>query len=523
VDDGVPSGTVAWNSDESLIALPQRSAVVLLDAKTGSEVRRWAMSEPVFPLGAEFSPDGSLLAVGLSEFAGVVVYDIDSGKTVFSKPSEAWVYHPAFSPDGQELAWSDVKTVESVDTATWTPRRSVATDRVTNVEPGNLAYSPDGKLLAVVCGLVVQVIDVESWTVRTTLRGHAQRVHFVSFDESSTRLATTSIDRTVRIWNASTGEQITALLGHESPTHHARFISGASPGQSNVISVDTATRLRTWNLDANGPIRSIPAEKRSVYFGQLEFSRDVRSLRAVGQYVVATIDLRERTAPHANSIFPSTALNVIPTQDWVVRNIGTHSIALESLKDNTRLWTLDGERAHEFVVSPDGTRVGVFRDAYALSIHRVADGAELGRTASEPSGFYRPAFSPDGTTLATLSHSGLLRLWDGTTGALKEQLLGEGDRAPGVAWNHNGSLLAYAHAREGVTVLDMRTRKTLTVVEGVGGAVWCIAISPDQTRMAVGAQDRITHIYELPRGNELLQLRDHTGTVMSVAWSHGRL
>ncbi|MBY0262242.1 MAG: protein kinase, partial [Phycisphaerales bacterium] len=519
IEDGMPSGTVVWNRDESLIALSQRQAVVLLNAKTGAEMRRWPHTAPVFPLGAEFSPDGSLLAVGLSDFAGVVVYDIHSGETVFTRSSQAWVYHPAFSPDGKELAWSDVNTVESVDTTTWTPRRSVATARVTNVEPGNLAYSPDGKLLAVVCGVVAQVIDVESWTVRATLRGHAQRVHFVSFDESSTRLVTTSIDRTVRVWNASTGELITTLLGHESPTQHARFLSGPTQGQASVISVDTTTRVRTWNLDANGPRTSARAANRAVFFGQLDFSADSRTLRAVGYYTVLTLDLREGVSARTSIVLPSGTLNVVPKKDLILCSIGTQAIALESLTDQSRLWTLGVERAPAFVVSPDGSRVGLIQEAYSVSIHRIADGVEIGRTASDPSGFHRPAFSPDGATLATLSHNGVLRLWDGTTGALKEQLLSEGDRSPGIAWNDDGTLLAYAHAREGVTVLDMRTRKPVTTIEGIGGNVWSIAISPDQTRMAVGSQDRITHIYELPSGDELLQLRDHTGTVMSVAWS----
>ncbi|MBY0310714.1 MAG: protein kinase [Phycisphaerales bacterium] len=519
IEEGMPSGTVVWNHDESLIALSKGQAVVLLDARTGAEIRRWKQSAPVFPLGAEFSPDGSLLAVGLSDFAGVVVYDVRSGKTVFTKPSEAWVYHPTFSPDGKELAWSDVRTVESVETTTWTPRRSVATARITSVEPGNLAYSPDGKLLAVVCGLVAQVIDVESWTVQATLRGHAQRMHWLSFDESGTRIVTTSIDRTVRVWNASTGEQITTLLGHEAPTLHARFIAGASERQPIVISVDVANRVRTWNLDANGPRSSARTSDRTVFFGQLDFSPESRTLRAVGQGTVVSFDLREWGEEPSTTVLPSDWLNVVPRTECVIRKLGPQSIVLESLSDKSRRWTLDDEPVYPFTVSPDGSLVGVIREGWTVSIHRVSDGVELGRTLPDPVNLQRIVFSPDSTTLATFTDGGVLRLWDAATGAFKEEIADKGDRSVGLCWSNDGTLLAYAHAREGVTVLDMRTRKPMTIIESVGGYVWSIAISPDQSRMAVGSQDRITHIYELPSGDELLQLRDHTGTVMSVAWS----
>lgn len=518
IADGIPAGTVAWNSDESLIALPQAQGVVLLNAKTGAEVRRWPPTASGGPLGAEFSPDGSLLAVGLSELAGVVVYDVRSGETVFSRPSEAWVYHPAFSPDGKELAWSDVKTVESVDTATWASRRSVATARITSVEPGNLAYSPDGRLLAVVCGLVVQVIDVESWTVRATLRGHAQRIHWLAFDDSSNRLVTTSIDRTVRIWDSNTGELITTLLGHESPTHHARFLSGATQGQASVISVDSAARVRTWNLGANGPVFSARADDASPFINQLDFVSSTATLRAVGRNALISIDLETRPSLLSRDHFDGHFLGVIPGEELALVNTASRSLSLICLADDNVEWTRDLDPVFEFVVSPDGQLIAAFRKNGQISILRVSDGVELGQTPPDPNGSHRPAFSPDGRVLATLSRDGALRLWNASNATLITELASEADRAHGLCWSSDGTLLAYANAPQGVTVLDTQTRRPVTTIESVGGNVWSIAISPDKTRMAVGAQDRITHLYELPSGDELLQLRDHTGTVMSIAW-----
>lgn len=519
VEDGIPSGTVTWNSDESLIALPQRGVVALVDAKTGLKRRTWAQQSERFPLGAGFSADGALLAVGLSDFAGVEVYDLRTGKTVFSKPSDSWVYSTAFSPDCRTLAWSDAKGVQSVQISTWQPLRFVETSRLTAVEPGGLSYSPDGRLLAVICGLVVQVIDVETWTIRATLRGHAQRIHSLSFDDSGERIVTTSIDRTARIWNAQGGELVTTLLGHESPTRQACFIRSALPGEANVITVDDTSRVRTWNLSANGPTISARANDTTAYIRQLDFSSDGSTLRAAGQDSIITVGLSGR--PRFRSIKPLSNgfLNVIPGKDLVLRN--SHGvISLESLSDQSRVWSLDDEPAYEFVVSPDGSLAGVFREGMCISIIRVEDGVELGRTSpADPTGYHRPTFSPDNTALATLSRSGVLRLWNARNGALIDELVGEGDRSNGLCWSDDGSLLAYSHAREGVTVIDMHTRRLVTRIEGVGGNVWSIAISPDKTRMAVGAQDRITHIYHLPSGEELLQLRDHTGTVMSVAWS----
>ncbi len=525
IEDGLPSGTVIWNADESLIAIPRRDAVVLIDAKTGVEVRRWPQLPDRYPLGGGFNPDGSLLAIGLSEFAGVEVFDTRTGQTVFSKRSDSWVYSPAFSPDGGSLAWSNATDVERVEAATWTPQGSVATARVTKVEPGTLCYSPNGKLIAVTCGVEVQMIDTQTWVVRTTLRGHTQRIHSLSFDQSGNRLVTTSIDRTVRVWNALNGEPLTTLLGHESPTLQARFLPSQELESSDVISVDDASRIRTWSLKANGPVFSAIADETSPFINHLDFLDATSShaatttLRAVGQTSLITIDVDRRPSILSRDHFESHFLAVIPGEQLVLQNIAKKNLSLLSLVDDHVEWSRDIDPVFEFVVSPDGRLIAVLCKNSEIAILRVSDGVELGRTPAEPSGYHRPAFSPDGATLATLSRAGSLRLRNASDAALIAELAGEGDRANGLCWSTDGSLLAYAHAREGVTILDMRTRKPITTIEGVGGNVWSIAISPDKTRIAVGSQDRITHIYGVPSGDELLQIRNHTGTVMVIAWS----
>ena len=519
IENGVASGGVGWNADETLIAVPQTDAVVLRDGRTGRELRRWPQKPGRYPIGADFSPDGSLLAVGLSDSAGFEVYNLHTGETVFAQASDAWGCAAVFCPDNRTLAWSNSKGVHSVDTTTWRSLRFVPVEERTAIQPTGGFYSREGKQFGVMCGLVFYIIDADTWAVRVKLRGHAQRIDWASFDDTGERIATSSIDRTVRIWNTRTGELLTTLLGHESPAGQSRFIRDAGPGEPDVISVDNANRVRMWRLSDNGPVFTNRTDGPNNLISELSFSADGSTLRAAGPDAVRTIELVGK--PHLGSIKP-LACNfrcVVPGKDLVLSNLDRRVLALDSLTDGSRIWSLNNENLLEFVISPDGRLAAVFRDEYRISIIRITDGAEIGRTPAQPAGYYRPAFSPDGTTLATMSFSGVLRLWNTSDGVLKEQILGEGDRGPGLNWSGDGAWLAYSHAREGVTVLDWRTRQPITIITGVGGKVWALAMSPDKTRMAVGAQDRTTHIYELPTGDELLQLRNHTGTVGAVAWS----
>jgi WD40 repeat protein len=51
------------------------------------------------------------------------------------------------------------------------------------------------------------------------------------------------------------------------------------------------------------------------------------------------------------------------------------------------------------------------------------------------------------------------------------------------------------------------------------GDVWCVAFSPDGTRLAAGGRDRSVRVFDVQTGRELLALRGPTGTVMCVAFS----
>lgn len=72
-----------------------------------------------------------------------------------------------------------------------------------------LAFSPDGKLLA--AGDrdgIVHIIDVELGQVVRKLKQHVEFVYALTFDVDSGHLISTGKDRSLRVWNAETGEFI---------------------------------------------------------------------------------------------------------------------------------------------------------------------------------------------------------------------------------------------------------------------------------------------------------------------------
>ncbi len=511
--------TTQWNKEESVAVAATVGAVVLIDASHGEIIRRIALDKADYPLGAAFSPNTRLLAVGMSAPQGIRVYDLSSGAIVFSRKSDGWVYRPCFTPDGSTLVWSDSTTLECVSTQTWASTASIATGRVSRVEPGPVEVSPDGRTVAVICGPFVQLVDLPSKSVRDELRGHAQRVHSARFDRSSERLVTTSVDRTVRVWDNATARPIATMLGHERPTVQASFLGAAGDEGAAIISVDSDSRIRTWSAEGDGPIRRASLLHCKDYVHQLDLVPNEARLRAACFNSVIEIDLRSIRAASDDRLFEAIASCIVPGTDLVLRSLDTGRLVLESRTSGELKWSHMTGPIIEPVPSPDGRLFALVIKGGRIAIIRTDDGSEIGRIQCDDVVSHLPVFSPDGELLLVYSSNGAVRLWNTATCRLESELAPAGERGRGAAFSPDGTLLAYCHALEGVTVCDTRTHIPISRIDGVGGQVWSIAISPDNTRLAVGSQDRITHLYQLPSGDELLQLRDHTGSVMSLAWS----
>ena len=79
----------------------------------------------------------------------------------------------------------------------------------------SVSFSPDGS--RIVSGSVdktVRVWDAVTGEVINTLTGHSDRVWSVSFSPDGSRIVSGSYDNTVRVWDAVTGEAINTPTGH---------------------------------------------------------------------------------------------------------------------------------------------------------------------------------------------------------------------------------------------------------------------------------------------------------------------
>jgi WD40 repeat protein len=106
-----------------------------------------------------------------------------------------------------------------------------------------LAFSPDSSRLASASyDKSVKVWDLKDGKELFTLRGHTEPVNGLAFSADGRRLATAGWDSSVRVWNAAAGQEAQTLTGHKQLVRSVAF----SPDGRLLASAGADQTIRLW-------------------------------------------------------------------------------------------------------------------------------------------------------------------------------------------------------------------------------------------------------------------------------------
>lgn len=364
------------------------------------------------------NPSIASMIVSSGNDRSVRLWDGASGSSI-GRPviGQEYIWNVIFSPDGQFIVTgADDGTISLLD------RRAVEQSNAQQQEEQpsltKIAISRDGDyLFAVSNDTSIQRFSIQNKfdvrSIGSPMHGHTGTIHVLAISADGQLLASGSHDRTIRIWDAQTGDPVGGQL-----REHASSIRGVAfrNDGERLLSCSADDTIRVWNTTTWKIMAVLSGHTNTVYSTQFY---------ADGEYIISgshdsTIRIwnAESGQPIGNPLQLDSgiwAITMSPTKDLAAVGLFDGSILLINVKTlfKTQFIEHGTETVNSVVFTSDGKQLLSASDDHTICRWNVETGQLIGRRWEGHSSAVNKAFFLDNETcIVSAALDGVIRIWD---------------------------------------------------------------------------------------------------------------
>jgi WD40 repeat protein len=401
-----------------------------------------------------------------------------------------------------------------------------------------VAVSPDGERIASSSlDGIIKIWDAKTGQELLTIPAHKSLVWSIAFSPDGQSLVSGSWDKTVKVWHAQTGRERYTL-----PRHRVEVWSVAFSPDGKLLASGAGGHeggeLKLWDASTGQELRTFRGHTSRVYC--VAFSPDGQRLASAGAGTDKTVRLWEVHTGQELLTFPDHQHDVSgvafspdgrlvascasATAGWgggelKVWNARTGQV-IHDLHQHTRgVWRL--------AFSPDGRRLASASFDLTVKIWDVASGHEALTLRGHVGYVYGLVFGPDGHRLFSCGHDGTVRIWDATPLGHQEDegcltLPGQSGEVTSVAFHPQDPAVVASASADG-TVRLWNTRAGLPVLNfrDPSGTVASLAFSPDGRLLATVGHEKNVKIWDTEHGTLIRTLSGQLSGDLSVVFLAG--
>jgi len=306
--------------------------------------------------------------------------------------------------------------------------------------------------------------EIVQATLLYTYKGHTAEVRGIAWSPDGTRIASASEDRTVQVWDATTGSNVFTYRGHSRQVWSVVW----SPDGKRIGSAGFEQIAQVWQVGAGEDVA--PGEKLLTYRGHTSGSIPFGFTFAMawspdGQHIASGSD--DQTVQVWHAVTGENLLTYRGHDHWV------EAVA----------WSPDGQ----YVVSGSSDKTVQLWDAITGDT-RLTYRRHVKQVRAV-------AWAPDGKHIASGSSDGLVHVWEAASGNCVLIYRDHARRVCSVAWSPDSMLIASASDDRTVHLWNAITGNHLFTCRGHSAVVNAVAWSPDGQYIASASNDGTVRVW----------------------------
>jgi WD40 repeat protein len=390
-------------------------SIKLWEISTGKEINTFKGHKD-WVCTVAFSPNGKNILSGSWDYS-LKLWDIESGNAIWTAFDNRRINSVAFSPDGLKIAsgggfmpkiW-DVSNGKRIDNVIGDNDSSIS-------EVSSIAISNDSRYLIAGKRNFIELWDMSNGTKIRTFNGHSDEVESVAFSPDGKYIVSGSDDKepVLKLWDITTGREIKTMKGHNRRVTSISF----SPDGKYIVSGSWDRTIKLWETTTGKQIWT-NSENSDVW--SVAFSPDgLHVISGDGNYILKLLKTTNgqetwKFLKHTN-ISSNMSVAYSPNGKYVAS--GSYALILWEAETGKKVKIFQGHTSNVFSIafSPDSNFFISGSSDHTIKLWDIEDGRSLVTYYGHNNDVTSVGYISDGKYVVSGSNDGTIRQWNTKSG-----------------------------------------------------------------------------------------------------------